>query len=234
MKSIKVLILFSLIMILTPPAAYSEGGAPDGMAPEGTAQAGDLPGGGELLQKVQERYRGITDITATFDQVAYSGTLKDTIVSKGTLYLKRGGKIYWDYLGEHDGDIISNGTTIWLYQEDLGQVVKRSAAGRNAPNLLLNPLEGIGTIEDDFNVTRSGGDEETFTLKLTFSKAAESPITGIYLKVGREDHIIVETAIEDRGGSRTAATFSKIMVNTGLKDERFEFKVPKGVKVIKQ
>ena len=85
----------------------------------------------------------ITDLQAEFTQVANNKSLGQDIKAEGTVYLKKGGKMRWDYKSPSPQQIVSDGTSLWVYTPELNQVNKG-----DAPKALAGPagsfLAGLG------------------------------------------------------------------------------------------
>src|SRR5438477_319152 len=64
------------------------------LAAAGPAQAQSLD---EVVRDVETAYGRITDLRAEFSQSSFNKSLNQTIPAKGTVYLKKGGKLRWEY-----------------------------------------------------------------------------------------------------------------------------------------
>src|SRR5262249_37873978 len=51
----------------------------------------------EAVQRLEATYRGIRDLKADFQQAAFNRTLNQTLEARGTFYLKKPGKLRWEY-----------------------------------------------------------------------------------------------------------------------------------------
>src|SRR5262249_14791349 len=88
----------------------------------------------DAIQRLETTYRGIRDLKASFEQAAFNKTLNQTLNAKGTLYLKKPGKLRWEYAAPTPQEIVSDGKRLWVYTPQLKQVNVS-----DAPSALAGP-----------------------------------------------------------------------------------------------
>ena len=96
-----------------------------GIAGEARAQApaaGPGPSLDEAVRSVEAAYGRINDLKAEFTQTAFNKSLNQSIPAQGTVYLKKGGKLRWEYADPTPQQIVSDGKTVWIYTPALSQV----------------------------------------------------------------------------------------------------------------
>jgi outer membrane lipoprotein carrier protein len=76
----------------------------------------------ESVQGLETTYRAVRDLKAEFQQAAFNRTLNQTTEAKGTLYLKKPGKLRWEYSAPAPQEIVSDGKKLWVYTPELKQV----------------------------------------------------------------------------------------------------------------
>src|SRR6266704_875349 len=105
----------------------------------------------EVVNGVESTYGKIVDLRAEFTQTARNKSLGQDIKAEGTVLLKKGGKMRWDYKSPAPQQIVSDGTSLWVYTPELNQVNKG-----NAPKALAGPagsfLSGLGKLREEFTV----------------------------------------------------------------------------------
>jgi len=83
--------------------------------------------------------------------VARNKSRGQDVKAEGTVYLKKGGKMRWEYRSPAPQQIISDGTYLWVYTPELNQVNKG-----DAPKALAGPagsfLQGLGKVREEFSV----------------------------------------------------------------------------------
>ena len=112
----------------------------------------------EVVNGVETTYGKIVDLRAEFAQTARNKSLGQDIKAEGIVLLKKGGKMRWDYKSPAPQQIVSDGTSLWVYTPELNQVNKG-----NAPKALAGPagsfLSGLGKLREEFTVRFLVGDD---------------------------------------------------------------------------
>src|SRR6266540_6213257 len=107
----------------------------------------------QVVAGLEATYGKFSDLRAEFTQVAHNKSLGQDIKAEGVVYLKKGGKMRWDYKRPSPQQIISDGTSLWVYTPELNQVNKGSA-----PKALAGPagsfLAGLGKVREEFKTVR--------------------------------------------------------------------------------
>src|SRR5437868_11208433 len=105
----------------------------------------------EVVREIEAVYGRMTDLRADFTQTAFNKSLNQSIPAKGTVYLKKGGKLRWEYADPTPQQIVSDGKTLWIYTPALRQVNVGAA-----PEALAGPagsfLAGLGKVREHFTV----------------------------------------------------------------------------------
>src|SRR2546430_6021115 len=114
----------------------------------GSASAQSLD---EIVRDIEVAYGRMTDLRAEFSQAAFNKSLNQTIPARGTVYLKKGGKLRWEYTEPTAQEIVSDGKKLWVYTPTLNQ-----ANVGDAPAALAGPagsfLAGLGRLRAEFTV----------------------------------------------------------------------------------
>lgn len=175
--------------------------------------------------KIQEAYKTITDIKASFIQKSFIKDLKRTDTFTGSLYIKRPSKMRWEYKGEKPHEVIIINNTILIHKKAEKQAFKgmfdRQTYGQ-APVALLN---GFGTIRNEFNIS---GENGKLLLK---PKNPMGNIISIELELSENKFPIKSFIINDIYANKIEISLKDIEINTGLKDSFFSFSLPEGVSI---
>ncbi|MFQ5737307.1 MAG: outer membrane lipoprotein carrier protein LolA, partial [Thermodesulfobacteriota bacterium] len=147
------------------------------------------------------------------------------------VYLKKPGKMRWDYREPVKDEIVSNGKTVWVYQPDLNQVISRPADAA-ASGIATDFLSGIGDLEKDFDIRLAAQDTETWTLELT-PRTPQPNLKKLLMDVDKKSMLAVKTRVFDHFGNETQVSFNDIKINNALTDLMFEFIPPEGASVIR-
>src|SRR5207249_6106767 len=104
-----------------------------------------------VVRVVEAAYGRMTDLRAEFTQNAFNKSLNQTIPAQGVVYLKKGGKLRWEYKEPTPQEIVSDGKKLWVYTPALGQVNVGEAT-----EALAGPagsfLAGLGRLRAEFSV----------------------------------------------------------------------------------
>src|SRR5262245_54372334 len=105
----------------------------------------------DVVREIEAVYGRMTDLRADFTQTAFNKSLNQTIPARGTVYLKKGGKLRWEYVEPTPQEIVSDGKKLWVYTPTLNQ-----ANVADAPEALAGPagsfLAGLGRLRTEFQV----------------------------------------------------------------------------------
>lgn len=207
----------------------------------------------EILAAVKQGYASMDDLQAGFSQRTYIASLKREEKGSGELFLKKKGgtaQFRFNYVKPKQ-QIISNGRTVWYYLPENRQVIVTDTAqlfsGGNA--IALSYLTGLGSLAEDFDIRLiSAAPDKKGNYQLELVPKKNNPaVAKLHLSVsgaavaktakdnpGEAFFPIAESVIYDQMGNRTTIEYSKIRLNSGLGNDRFSFKPPAGVEVIKQ
>lgn len=145
--------------------------------------------------------------------------------TSGEMAVRRPNQLYWLSLTEPKQLIIADGKKLWVYDPDLEQVTVKEQQSylREAPASLLTGDRDL--INKLFKIVQKG---EHYTL---FPKEKEgyNRIEFDFMGSSSAPHKMV---FIDELGQRTTIEFNQVVLNQPIKDERFTFKVPKGVDVV--
>jgi len=190
----------------------------------------------QVVDGLEATYGKMTDLRADFSQVARNKSLGQDVKAEGTVYLKKGGKMRWEYKSPSPQQIVSDGTYLWVYTPELNQVNKG-----DAPKALAGPagsfLQGLGKVREEFAVrflnpaNRTDGSGRP-VLDLTPRKPTPL-LTRLVLTLDPKEHYIVRQAVlYDQLENTVTMSFSRVVVNSGLADTLFAFTPPKGTAVV--
>jgi outer membrane lipoprotein carrier protein len=215
--------------------------------------AAEQPDLKEILAAVKQGYASMDDLQADFSQRTYVAALKREEKGSGELSLKkRGGSAMFRFnYVKPKQQIISNGKSVWYYLPENKQVIVTDAArlfaGGNS--MAMTYLTGLGSLDDDFDIkllTETPDKKGNYQLELV-PKKNNNAVARLNLFVSAAAVAkarspeqseaffpITASIITDQLGNRTTIEYSRIRMNSGLTNERFSFKPPSGVDVIKQ
>jgi outer membrane lipoprotein carrier protein len=189
----------------------------------------------DVVRGLESAYGKMADLKGDFTQTAFNKSLNQTIPAQGTVYLKKGGKLRWEYAEPTQQEIVSDGKTIWIYTPTLNQV----NVGQ-APEALAGPagsfLTGLGRVREFFGVrflnpAQPKDAEGNIVLDLT-PKQPLPTLTRLILSVAPNSWDVRKAVVYDQFENTVTMRFTKLAVNTGLADKLFTFVPPRGVATV--
>jgi outer membrane lipoprotein carrier protein len=183
------------------------------------------------LDAVQKNYEKVLTYEAEFIQKSYIKMMDKTQDVKGTVSIKKPGKMKWRYGAPDTQILISNGSTLWLYVPDEEQATKipiESIYSSNTPALFL---AGKGKLTQSFNVESVNLDKDPLSITLT-PKADGQSLTRLKLFVNKKNYQITGSTVYDKLGNTTEIRFSNIKTNRDIPEKTFQFQAPANVEVL--
>ena len=186
----------------------------------------------ETARAVQQRYDRVTDFTADFTHIYQGGVLKKKATEKGTVQIRKPGRMRWDYTSPEKKEFVSDGRMIYSYIPADKQVVRSAVPPDNEATTAVLFLAGKGNLTRDFNVSYAEGNaSDTWALRLE-PKQKQREYDWLVLEVDRASLQIRGLTAADQQGGRSTFQFTNYRENTGIPDSVFVFKIPKGADVI--
>jgi outer membrane lipoprotein carrier protein len=187
----------------------------------------------DLAARVQQRYDTIKDFEADFVQTYEGGVLRTKTTERGTVAIKRPGRMRWVYSKPERKEFVSDGVRIYSYlPADKQVIVSPVPQGQsNTPALFLT---GKGNLVRDFTVspTQLAGAPAGLTMLKLVPKRSDPDVESLVLGVDPASLQIRHLVATDRQGGKSTFTFTNLKENRGLSDKIFEFRIPRGVDVI--
>jgi outer membrane lipoprotein carrier protein len=189
----------------------------------------------DLVQKVQSRYERTVDWKADFHQLTVIEGFDSPIRSRGTVYIKKPGKLRWDYLEPNQHQIWVNENKVWIFTPEQNQVIVSPFEEISDSQLPLHLLSGIGRLDRDFDVQRTPSTDKSSAAVPALTLVPKDPGTGLtklLIELDPDSYFIIGLTLYESNGNRSQFRFMAIKSNTGLKDHLFAFKPPKDIVVI--
>lgn len=210
---------FVWLASLFPAINYAASSSPD-----------DVP---TLAQTVDRHYNQLRTLQAEFTEI-YHGAGMDRTES-GTLWLKRPGRMRWEYRTPRQKLFLTDGKNAWFYLP--GQRQARKTSFRKLEDLRspLGYLLGKTKLEKEFQGLSLAVDVKPLTagnrVLRGVPKVMGARITQVLLEVapgGRIDRIVAE----DADGATTEYRFGDQKEGLPIADQRFRFSPPAGVEMV--
>lgn len=187
----------------------------------------------EIVEKLQKNYSSMKDYEADFIQEAKIKGYPRTQESSGKVFFKKGGKMRWNYDKPEKQEIVTDGTTLWMYTPSLNQVMQAGFSMTNQSRVAQAFLSGMGSIRDDFDMSGGELDETGISYRIMLiPKDVTEKIKSLELTVDAKTFYIKRSRMTDIYDNVTIVSLSDFKINSGLADSLFDFVIPKGVEVV--
>jgi len=182
---------------------------------------------------VDEHYNHLRSLQAEFTET-YRGSGMDRSES-GTLWLKKPGKMRWEYRSPKEKLFVSNGKDAWFYVPDDRQARRESARKLEDIRSPLAFLLGKTKLEKELRGLSAAPDiaplESGNVVLRGVPVAFADQISEIVLEIG-PDRRIVRLVMQGVDGTSTEYRFSDQKEDVPIADNRFDFRVPPGTEVV--
>ena len=183
-----------------------------------------------LLDHLQKHYQQTNSFSAKFKEVISpaGGANRER---EGTVYYRKPGLMRWEFSGEDQELIVSDGKQLYSFQPDLNQVIETPLAQAFRSSSFAAFMLGIGNVQRDFNAS-------------TPATSPSDGLTHVALKP-KNGGDLVEMGLDpstlnlrtlrltDALGDVTHLTFSDFKTDTTLDDKLFAFIPPAGADIVK-
>jgi len=220
-----------LIVLLCASSAWGAEGAIDDQA---------LREVRDIVKHIQSRYEKTKDLQADFTQKTKIEGFERPVISTGKVYLKKPGRLRWDYLEPANEQIYVMHDDVKVYVPEHKQVLTGKLTQMAASQAPLQLLQGVGRLEESFDIQptavkeRGAGGIRPITL---FPKTTEQESTRnlqkIIVEVFPKTYFLRTVSLYEMSGNVATFEFSELKPNTGLTNDVFDFKIPADVEVVK-
>jgi outer membrane lipoprotein carrier protein len=189
----------------------------------------------ELAQALQRNYDRIKDFSADFTHAYEGGVLHKQITERGRLFIKKPGKMRWEYAAPEQKLFVSDGLKMYSYIPEDKQVIVTSVPSEDQTATPALFLAGRGSLTRDFIpslvAAPAGMPAGSRALKLA-PKAQQPDYDWLILVVDPASLAIRGLVTVDGQGGKSSFFFTNLKENVGLADSAFMFKIPRGVDVV--
>jgi outer membrane lipoprotein carrier protein len=182
-----------------------------------------------LLTMVERRYNGATTLQMRFEQ-QYRGGGQPSRTENGILFLKKPGRMRWEYRHPEGKLFLTDGKDAWFYSPAMNQVEKSPIKATDDLRAPLAFLMGRLDFNRDFRGFQS--EREGELVRVTgVPKSAKSPYREVEFWVSPAGELR-EVRVVSQEGARMQFRFSDERLAVPLNEELFRFRVPAGAEVV--
>ena len=186
-----------------------------------------------LAAAVDAHYNHLRSLEAEFTEVYRGSGMERT--ESGTLWLKKPGKMRWEYRSPREKLFVSDGRDAWFYVPADRQARKTAAKKLEDVRSPLAFLLGKTKLEKELQGLSLASDIAPLTAgNLTLRGAPQAMadrVSEILLEITPE-HQIVRIVIQEVDGAATEYRFAGMKEDVAIGDGRFEFKPPAGTETV--
>jgi len=218
--SVRVLAALAMLMVAFALPAYAAGKK----TAHSSAQLN------ALLDRLQKHYQQTKSFSAKFtEEITPAGGAKRA--RAGNIYYRKPGQMRWEFTGEDQEIIVSDGKLLYNYQPDLNQVIETPLEQAFKSSATAAFLLGVGNLQRDFDA-KAPATQAADGLKHIVLKPKNGSDT---FEVGIDPATldIKMLRLTDALGDVTVLTFGDIKRDTPLDDQLFTFIPPAGADIVK-
>ena len=186
-----------------------------------------------IAQAVDNRYNHLQTLQAEFTETYRGAGIERT--ESGSLWLKKPGKMRWEYRSPKEKLFLSDGKDAWFYLPGDRQVRRTAVKKLDDLRSPLGFLLGKTRLEKELDGLSAAPDVTPTTagnvVLRGVPKAMADRVNEVVLEITPDYHI-ARIQFEEADESVTEYRFSEQKENAGIADQLFRFSPPAGVEVV--
>jgi outer membrane lipoprotein carrier protein len=194
----------------------------------------------EVMKHLQARYEKTKDLQADFTQKTTIEGFERPMTSSGKVYIKKPGRLRWNYLEPSAEDIYVQGDDVKVYVPEHKQVLIGKLTHMAASRAPLELLQGAAKLDASFDAEPTpgksrgvGGIRLVTLVPKSHDAEAHGTVQRIVLEVFPKTYFIRSLSLYEVSGNVSNFEFSSLQSNIGLDDDLFAPKFPPDVEVVK-
>ena len=197
------------------------------------AQSPARPPIDELVRQLQVKYDSVQEFSADFEHRYSGGVLNVSIVERGTVLIKKPGKMRWHYSTSEEKLYVSDGNTFYSYFPLDRQVIVTQVPSDDRASTAVLFLAGKGNISEDFAAAYqdTAFPPNAWVIRLT-PHLADTDYERLTVTVDRESLSIIGLSTTDFQGGESTYIFSNLEENQNSPDSLFNFTIPDNTDVL--
>lgn len=184
-----------------------------------------------LLAGVERRYNGTTTLQLRFEQ-QYRGGGQPSRTENGLLFLKKPGRMRWEYRHPEGKLFVSDGKYAWFYSQAMNQVEKSGLKESDDLRAPLAFLMGRLDFNRDFRDFKAAPEGEGIRVTAV-PKSAKSPYREVEFWVSPSSELR-QVKVTGQDGALMHFRFSEERLGVAIGEQLFRFKVPEGAELVER
>ena len=191
-----------------------------------------------LIRRASSVYRGLTSLQADFVQVIEDASLGDTLTTTGTLYQSGQNAFAMRFSDPPEEAIVIDGRYTWIYTPSTspGQVIRMAVESDPVygVNLLARLLDRPADRYATTWLRKDAVNGRAVEVVAIVPRSANANFSRAVLWLDLDDALPRRIELDEAPGVRRILTLARLRPNAPLARELFEFKIPRGVRVVVQ
>jgi outer membrane lipoprotein carrier protein len=193
----------------------------------------------EVVKQLQARYEKTKDMQADFFQKTRIEGFERPVTSAGKVYIKKPGRLRWDYLDPATEQIYVNQDDVKVYVPEHKQVLIGKLTQMAASKAPVELLQGAAKLDESFEIEPTPGKDRgvggmpLITLIPKSKEESTRNLQKIVVEVFPKTYFIRTVALHEISGNVAVFEFSNLKPNQGLGNEVFDFKAPPDAEVVR-
>ena len=184
----------------------------------------------KVSDDLDRHYNDLHSLRAAFTETYRGAGITRT--ESGTLWLRRPGKMRWEYTEPREKLFVSDGKTAYFYVPGERQARKAPLDTLDDLRSPLRYLLGKTKLKKEFdNLTARAGDQPGITVVRGVPRNMSDRVSEVSMDVNSGGEI-QRIQIDEVDGSQTEFNFSSMQENVPVEDARFRFQPPAGVEMV--
>lgn len=185
----------------------------------------------EIINRVEEHY-DVPGFMAHFHQLSTIKAMDISDEASGKIFVRRPGKMRWEYETPDRQIIITNGSRLWIYRPDDNQVMIGKSPAFFGDGKGAGFLADIKLLRRKFTITPGQSkDPRFYALKLQPVEASLG-INEIYLYVSKTTFNVKRVVTVNPYGDKTSIDLINLRFDRIPDDHLFTFEIPEGTDVL--
>ena len=192
-----------------------------------------------LVDRIDAQYAQIKDFQADYVQETRIRGFDTPIRSSGRVYLKKPGRLRWDYLEPSVEHIYVHQDQVAMYVPAHNQVLKGSLTMMVSTKAPVRLLQGVGKLAEHFSTEPTGDGKKgegglplVTLIPKSIAGAPPSSLVKIVVEIQPRTYMIQGLTLHEKNGNVSTFRFSGFKINKGLDDTVVTLTPPEGVIIV--
>jgi outer membrane lipoprotein carrier protein len=185
----------------------------------------------DILDGLETRYSG-PGFSAKFFQISTLKAMQIKETASGRLFVKRPGKMRWEYDSPERQVIITDGKKLWIYRPDDNQVMIGKAPAFFGDGKGAGFLSNIRQIRQNFELSLQAESQESNFILQLIPKEKTYDISTVYLSIVPQTFDVVQVITLNEYDDETQIDLHDITYNQNQPDSLFTLQIPKDADVV--